>query len=54
MTVQQHISLILLPEFALIAVAGIIDCLRLANQISGEPLYSWSLHSRSGTSERDR
>ncbi len=34
---------VLLPGFSLLNFAASIDCMRLANRISGKPLYSWSV-----------
>ena len=34
---------VLLDKFTMISFAGAIEPLRLANRVSGEPLYSWSL-----------
>ena len=41
----RHFTLLLLPEFSMIAFAALIEPLRLANRISGQDLYSWTLAS---------
>jgi transcriptional regulator GlxA family with amidase domain len=38
-----HIGFILLPEYSMIAFANAIETLRMANYISRQPLYRWSV-----------
>ncbi len=39
---------VLLNQFTLLSFAAAIDCLRLANRMSGEPLYTWRLVGEGG------
>ena len=39
---------VLLNDFTLLSFAAAIDCLRLANQMSGETLYSWRIVGEGG------
>lgn len=48
MTETQHFSFFLLPEFTHIAFSCALEPLRIANLVSGKPLYSWSLLSEDG------
>ncbi|RMD62405.1 MAG: AraC family transcriptional regulator, partial [Alphaproteobacteria bacterium] len=41
-------AIFLVPEFSLFGFSALIDPLRAANRISGEPLYGWRLISRDG------
>ena len=43
-----HYTLLLLPDFSMIAFAGLIEPMRLANRVSGKSLYSWTLVSVDG------
>lgn len=43
-----RIGFYLLPKFSLMAFASAIEPLRMANQLTGEALYSWSLVSSDG------
>lgn len=47
-----HFNLILLPEFPLNALVLASDALRIANQNSGQNIFSWSLVSEDGKSVR--
>ena len=38
-----HIGFLLIENFTMLALASAIEPLRMANQLSGTPLYSWSL-----------
>lgn len=48
MTETQHFSFFLLPEFTHIAFSCALEPLRIANLVSGKPLYRWSLLSEDG------
>ena len=39
---------VLLPEFTLLSFAAALDCLRLANRMSGKALYTWRIVSEGG------
>ncbi|SLN15924.1 GlxA family transcriptional regulator [Pseudooctadecabacter jejudonensis] len=41
---------VLLDQFTLLSFAAALDCLRLANQMSGQELYSWRLIGEGGES----
>lgn len=41
---------VLLDQFTLLAFAAAVDCLRLANRMSGQELYSWTLIGEGGES----
>jgi len=43
-----RIGFYLAPKFSMMAFASVIEPLRMANQLSGETLYSWSLISSDG------
>ncbi|WP_438392818.1 GlxA family transcriptional regulator [Caballeronia sp. DA-9] len=43
-----HFAFMLLPNFTLIAFSSAIDVLRMANQVTGKCLYTWSLISPGG------
>jgi len=45
---RQRIGVILVPRFALISFSMIIEPLRSANLVSGQPLYDWVLLSATG------
>jgi AraC family transcriptional regulator, glycine betaine-responsive activator len=45
-----RIGFLLLPNFSLIAFTSAIEPLRLANRLSGRPLYDWRLYSEDGQS----
>ncbi|XKE47115.1 GlxA family transcriptional regulator [Halomonas organivorans] len=44
----ERIGFLLLPRFAMVAFFSAIEPLRIANRISGEPLFAWDLISRDG------
>jgi AraC family transcriptional regulator, glycine betaine-responsive activator len=48
MSETQHFSFFLIPEFTHIAFSCALEPLRIANLVSGKPLYSWSLISEDG------
>jgi transcriptional regulator GlxA family with amidase domain len=39
----KHVGFLLMERFTLISLSSAIDPLRVANQLSGQPLYTWSL-----------
>lgn len=45
---KRTIGFFLVPRFSMIAFTSAIEPLRLANHLSGRPLYHWSLFSRNG------
>jgi transcriptional regulator GlxA family with amidase domain len=47
-TVTRRIGIVLVPEFALASFSMIIEPLRVANRLSGQLLYQWSLLSGDG------
>ena len=47
-----RVGFLLLDNFTLIALASAIETLRMANQLSGEELYSWQMISDSGNPVR--
>lgn len=44
----QTVALILIPEFTMMPVTSVIEPLRLANRLSEETLYRWTIHSIDG------
>lgn len=48
MTETQHFSFFLMPEFTHIAFSCALEPLRIANLVSGRPLYRWTLLSEDG------
>lgn len=48
MTRTEHFSFFLMPEFTHIAFSCALEPLRIANLVSGKPLYRWSLLSDNG------
>jgi transcriptional regulator GlxA family with amidase domain len=52
MTETQHFVFALVDDFTHIAFACAVDPLRIANLISGQPLYRWSYASQDGESAR--
>jgi len=44
----QDIGILLLPEFSNLTLAGMLEPLRAANMLAGQPLYRWRLLSRDG------
>ncbi|NMF87313.1 helix-turn-helix domain-containing protein [Aromatoleum petrolei] len=45
---MTRVGFLLLNEFTMIAFSSAIEVLRMANHISGKPLYSWSVISANG------
>jgi len=45
----RNVAFLLLPEFSLLAFASAVDCLRIANRLSGRRLYNWQIVSDGGT-----
>ena len=43
-----RIGFYLVPQFTLLAFSSAIDVLRMANQLSGQTLYRWTLSSSDG------
>ena len=41
----RHFVFVLLDEFSLLSFASAIECLRIANRMSGQKLYEWTLAS---------
>lgn len=48
MTETRHFSFFLMPEFTHIAFSCALEPLRIANLVSGKPLYRWTLLSENG------
>lgn len=48
MSTTTHVGFLLLDKFTMISLASAVDPLRMANQLSGSTLYSWSLVSADG------
>ncbi|WP_246116522.1 MULTISPECIES: GlxA family transcriptional regulator [Cobetia] len=45
----QHLGILLLPGFAMVALFSMIEPLRIANRLRGSRLYQWTLSSQDGT-----
>jgi transcriptional regulator GlxA family with amidase domain len=45
---SHTIGFLLVPEFSMIAFTSSIEPLRLANRVTGEPLFAWRLYSPDG------
>ena len=45
-----HIAFLLQPNFTMLALSSAIEPLRMANQLSGETLYKWTIVSEDGRS----
>ena len=43
-----HIAFLLQPNFTMLALSSAIEPLRMANQLSGETLYKWTIVSEDG------
>ena len=43
-----RVAFYLVPRFSLMAFSSALEVLRMANQLSGQPLYSWTLVSSDG------
>ncbi|HHI82891.1 MAG TPA: GlxA family transcriptional regulator, partial [Rhizobiales bacterium] len=41
----HRVAFILVPDFTLMPFTSAIEPMRLANRLSGEKLYSWSVHA---------
>lgn len=50
MTITSHFVFFLLRDFSHLAFSCALEPLRIANLVSGKPLYRWSLASEDGTS----
>ena len=44
----RHYTFLLLDHFSLLSFAGAVECLRIANRLSGQSIYSWSLTGDGG------
>ncbi len=44
----DKILFVLIPNFSMIALSGVIEPMRLANRLSGKTLYTWETASRDG------
>ncbi len=40
----EHVGFFLIPEFSMISFAAVVDPLRMANRLSGKPLYKWHFY----------
>ncbi|MEM7207481.1 MAG: GlxA family transcriptional regulator [Pseudomonadota bacterium] len=45
---ERKVGFFLAPSFAMLAVITAVEALRVANRISGKPLYSWHIFSKDG------
>ncbi|ARU86793.1 AraC family transcriptional regulator [Pseudomonas sp. M30-35] len=43
-TQTEHVGFFLIPDFSMISFAAVVDPLRMANRISGKPLYQWHFY----------
>ena len=43
-----HIGFLLLPRYTLISLSCAVSVLRMANRLTEQPLYRWSLHTQTG------
>lgn len=48
----ERVAVCLLPGFSLLDYAGLVEPLRIANDLAGKPLYSWHPVSASGSAVR--
>jgi len=46
----SHFVFVLLDNFSLLSFASALECLRIANRMSGQPLYTWHIQSETGDS----
>jgi len=46
----SHVGFLLQPNFTMLALSSAIEPMRMANQLSGEPLYCWTILSENGES----
>ncbi|WP_259782276.1 GlxA family transcriptional regulator [Aestuariispira ectoiniformans] len=44
----DHVTLLLIPNFSMLAFTSVVEPMRLANMIAGKTLYKWSVISRDG------
>ena len=51
MSEEEHFAFLLLPEFTHLAFSCAIEPLRIANHVTGENLYRWSLLAPDGSSQ---
>ena len=47
-TGPDKVVIVLIPNFSMIALSGVVEPMRLANRASGKTLYEWELVSRDG------
>lgn len=47
-TGPDKVVFVLIPNFSMIALSGVVEPMRLANRISGKTLYEWETASRDG------
>ncbi len=47
-TTVQHIAIVLVPQFSMSAFSAALEPFRIANQLTGQPLYHWRLLSEDG------
>ena len=45
---QRRFIFVLLDQFTLLSFSSALECLRIANRMSGQPLYAWTLQSEEG------
>lgn len=43
----SHFAFMLLPNFTMIAFTNAVEVLRMANYLSGQPIYRWSVDRKS-------
>ena len=48
----RHYGFLTLPDFSMIALVNAIEVLRMANDLSGEPLFRWSIYTADGRPAR--
>ena len=48
----EHVAICLLPGFSLLDYAGLVEPMRIANDLAGRPLYRWRSVSASGAAVR--
>lgn len=44
----EHFVFVLMPKFTLMSFASAVECLRIANRVSGRTLYTWELLGEGG------
>ena len=47
-SVPTHVTILLIPDFSLIAFTSIVEPMRNANRLNGKPIYTWEIASHSG------